>query len=325
VGEQAAIAIDNARMIKALEEQEARLEDQNQTLGTQNQELETQRQQLQLQNLQLLEAARLKSQFLATMSHELRTPMNAIIGFSQLLLRRQGSLTLKQVDMMERILNNGKHLLTLIDEILDLSKIEAGRLELKLEAFDLVTLVKATTEEIRCLAEEKQLTLQVNTDIQNPNVINDSFRLRQILVNLISNAIKFTERGTVEVELKEVSPDQLVCTVKDTGIGIASNDLNHIFEEFRQVDQSLTKKYPGTGLGLAITNSLVQLMKGNISVESKVGQGSTFCLTLPRIVEANSAISGTTPVSSQLKATTPTEGSVLPRTLGGSKTGRLLY
>ena len=325
VGEQAAIAIDNARMIKALEEQEARLEDQNQTLGTQNQELESQRQQLQLQNLQLLEAARLKSQFLATMSHELRTPMNAIIGFSQLLLRRQGSLTLKQVDMMERILNNGKHLLTLIDEILDLSKIEAGRLDLKLEAFDLVTLVKATTEEIRCLAEEKQLTLQVNTDIQNPNVINDSFRLRQILVNLISNAIKFTERGTVEVEVKEVSPDQLVCNVKDTGIGIASNDLNHIFEEFRQVDQSLTKKYPGTGLGLAITNSLVQLMKGNISVESKVGQGSIFRLTLPRIVEANSAISGTTPVSSQLKATTTTEGSVLPRTLGGSKTGRLLY
>jgi two-component system sensor histidine kinase BarA len=153
-----------------------------------------------------LEAARLKSQFLATMSHELRTPMNAVIGFSQLLLRqRQNPLTPQQVDMMERILNNGKHLLTLINEILDLSKIEAGRLDLKLEAFNLVTLVRATIEELRSLADEKHLALQVHTDLQNPNAINDSVRLRQILVNLLSNAIKFTETGSVEVEVKEIS------------------------------------------------------------------------------------------------------------------------
>jgi signal transduction histidine kinase len=199
VGEQAAIAIDNARMIKALEEQEARLEDQNEMLAQQNQELESQRQQVQLQNLQLLEAARLKSQFLATMSHELRTPMNAVIGFSQLLLRqRQNPLTPQQVDMLERILNNGKHLLTLINEILDLSKIEAGRLDLKLETFNLATLVSATTEELRSLADEKHLTLQVHADLQNPNVINDSVRMRQVLVNLLSNAIKFTETGSVQ-------------------------------------------------------------------------------------------------------------------------------
>ena len=324
VGEQAAIAIDNARMIKAMEEQEARLEDQNQTLATQNQELVTQRQQLQLQNLQLLEAARLKSQFLATMSHELRTPMNAIIGFSQLLLRRHSSLTLKQVDMMERILNNGKHLLTLIDEILDLSKIEAGRLELKLDTFDLVALVKSTTEEIRCLADEKQLNLQVITNVKNPNAINDSFRLRQILVNLLSNAIKFTEHGTVEIEVKEVSPEQLVFTVKDTGIGIAPDNLTHIFEEFRQVDQSLTKKYPGTGLGLAITKSLVQLMKGNITVDSQLGLGSTFRLELPRIVESSVLNFGTIAVSAQGMASTQAS-EVSPRTFGKYRTGRLLY
>ncbi len=325
VGEQAAIAIDNARMIKALEEQEARLEHQNERLATQNQELEIQRQQLQLQNLQLLEAARLKSQFLATMSHELRTPMNAVIGFSQLLLRqRQNPLTSQQADMMERILNNGKHLLTLINEILDLSRIEAGRLELKLEAFNLVTLIRATADELRSLAEEKHLALHVHADLQNSNVINDSVRLRQILVNLLSNAIKFTETGSVEVELKEISPDRLLLTVKDTGIGIADQELEHIFEEFRQVDQTLTKKYAGTGLGLAITKSLVQLMQGTITVDSKLGQGSTFRIELPRTVQSSAQSFNKTPKSSHLGAKV-LDGSALPPSLKGSRTGRLLY
>lgn len=324
VGEQAAIAIDNARMINSLEEQETRLEEQNETLFTQNLELETQRQQLQLQNLQLLEAARLKSQFLATMSHELRTPMNSIIGFSQLLLRRQGSLTPKQTDMMQRILNNGKNLLTLIDEILDLSKIEAGRLDLKIETFDVVNLVTSTIEELRCLAEEKKLDLQVNIEVKNPNTINDSFRLRQILVNLLSNAIKFTEQGTVELKVKEADPDQIIFIVKDTGIGIAPDDLKHIFEEFHQVDQSLTKKYAGTGLGLAITKSLVRLMKGNITVESQLGQGSTFCLELSRTVAASApSYDLNTSISAQLTPNTQNNSSS-PRT-PGSKTGRVLY
>jgi len=302
VGEQAAIAIDNARMIRALEEQETRLEFQNEILAQQNQELESQRQQVLrqnqalknqrqqvlLQNLQLLEAARLKSQFLATMSHELRTPMNAVIGFSQLLLRqRQSSLTPQQVDMVERILNNGKNLLTLINEILDLSKIEAGRLELKLETFNLVQLLKATLEELRSLADEKHLELDIQADLHNPNISNDRIRLRQILVNLLSNAIKFTECGKVQVEVKEISSEWLAIIVKDTGIGIAQDNLVHIFEEFRQIDQTTTRKYSGTGLGLAITESLVQLMQGKITVESEVGQGSTFRIELPRQVPAD--------------------------------------
>lgn len=323
VGEQAAIAINNARMINSLEEQETRLEEQNETLATQNLELETQRRQLQLQNLQLLEAARLKSQFLATMSHELRTPMNSIIGFSQLLLRRQSSLTPKQVDMMERILNNGKNLLVLIDEILDLSKIEAGRLDLKIEAFDLVNLVNSTIEELRCLADEKRLALQVNIDIKNPNAINDSFRLRQILVNLLSNAIKFTDQGTVEVKVKEAESDQLVFIVKDTGIGISPDDLEHIFEEFHQVDQSLTKKYPGTGLGLAISKSLVKLMNGNITVESQLGQGSTFCLKLSRTITASTTSNDLPTISAKLEPNTQNNSS--SRRTSGSKPGRVLY
>ncbi|HEY9832107.1 MAG TPA: ATP-binding protein [Stenomitos sp.] len=286
VGEQAAIAIDNARMIKALEEQEKRLEDQNEMLAQKNQELEHQRQQLQLNNLQLLEAARLKSQFLATMSHELRTPMNAVIGFSQLLLRqRQHPLTSQQADMMKRILNNGKHLLALINEILDLSKIGAGRLELKLETFNLMALVRATVDELRSLADERNLTLHVHDYLQNPNVINDSVRLRQILVNLLSNGIKFTEVGSVEVEVKEIAANRLAIAVKDTGIGIAEEELGHIFEEFRQIDQTITRRYPGTGLGLAITKSLVELMQGTIEVESQLGQGSTFRIELPRTVK----------------------------------------
>ncbi len=325
VGEQAAIAIDNARMIKALEEQEARLEDQNEMLAAQNQELEIQRQQVQLQNLQLMEAARLKSQFLATMSHELRTPMNAVIGFSQLLLRqRQNSLTPQQADMLERILNNGKHLLALINEILDLSKIEAGRLELKLEAFNLERLVRATTDELRSLADEKHLALHVYTDLSNPNVINDSVRLRQILSNLLSNAIKFTESGSVQVEVKEISTDRLLLAVKDTGIGIAQDELEHIFEEFRQIDQTTTRKYSGTGLGLAITKSLVQLMQGTITVESQVSQGSTFYIELPRVVQASAqTFNHIATIPAQLGAST-LDGSVLPPPLKASR-GRMLY
>jgi PAS domain S-box-containing protein len=326
VGEQAAIAIDNARMIKALEEQEARLEDQNEQLAAQNQELEHQREQLHLRNLQLLEAARLKSQFLATMSHELRTPMNAVIGFSQLLLRqRQSPLTTQQVDMMERILNNGKHLLTLINEILDLSKIEAGRLELKLEAFNLITLVRSTTDELRALTDEKHLALHVHADLQNTNVINDSVRLRQILVNLLSNAIKFTENGSVEVEVKEISPDQLAISVKDTGIGIAEDNLKHIFEEFRQLDQTTTRKYSGTGLGLAITKSLVQLMQGSITVESNLGQGSTFCLVFPRHLQLTSPSLDDTTDALSHRDTRVLDGAAATPTLQGSQIVRRLY
>jgi PAS domain S-box-containing protein len=284
--EQAAIALNNAQLIHALEEREERLAHQNGMLIRQNQELENQRQQIELQNLKLTEAAQLKSQFLATMSHELRTPMNAIMGFSQLLLR-QKSLGSQPAEMVNRILNNSKSLLALINDILDLSKIEAGRLKLKLTRFNLSSLLLSTTEEVRSLADQKNLILRSESHLTNPWVVNDRDRVRQVLNNLLSNAIKFTDTGRVEVTIRELAPDQIIISVQDTGVGIAQTELEHIFEEFRQVDQSIARKHPGTGLGLAITKWLVHMMQGSISVESQVRQGSTFSVELPREVGVN--------------------------------------
>jgi signal transduction histidine kinase/DNA-binding response OmpR family regulator len=289
--EQAAIALTNAQLINTLEEREERLAFQNTILAQQNHELENQRQQIQIQNLRLTEAAQIKSQFLATMSHELRTPMNAIIGFSQLLLRQnQSPLSAAQIDMVNRILNNGKHLLALINDILDLSKIEAGRLELKPEQFRITDLLAATADELRSLADQKKLQLAINSRLADPFIVNDSSRLRQVIVNLLSNAIKFTEAGTIAVEVREVSHDRLVILVSDTGIGIANEEINRIFEEFRQVDQSMTRRHAGTGLGLAITRWLVQMMGGQITVNSQPGEGSTFRVDLPRTIRTIAAI-----------------------------------
>ncbi|MDF0556771.1 ATP-binding protein [Kamptonema sp. UHCC 0994] len=285
VGKQAAIAINNAQLIEALEKREELLESQNQTLLRQNQELESQRQQIELQNLQLLEAARLKSQFLTTISHELRTPMNAIIGFSELLLRqRQNPITPRQTDMIQRILNNGKNLLALINNILDLSKIEAGRTGLEVEEFDLANLVLCTALEFGALANEKNLAMSVYIYLDNSYIVNDKSRLRQVLINLLSNAVKFTEIGSIYIHVSELSVDRLAIDIRDTGIGISETEITHIFEKFRQVDQTTKRKYPGTGLGLAMTASLIDLMKGTINVESKVGKGSLFRLELPRQV-----------------------------------------
>lgn len=280
------IRVHRAEMQVALANQQLR--ESNLLLIRKNQELEAQRRHIELQNLKLIEASRLKSQFLATMSHELRTPMNAIIGFSQLLLRPKcGELTYKQQDMIQRIFNNGKHLLMLLNEVLDFSKLEAGRLDLKPEVFDLSKLVNATVQEMRSLVEEKNLSLLIQIELQNLVVFNDPTRMRQILTNLLSNAIKFTESGAIAVELKEVSPNQVEIAVCDTGIGIAPADLENIFEAFRQVDQSTTRKYSGTGLGLPIIKALIQMMGGNITVESQLGQGSVFRIQLPRQISSS--------------------------------------
>jgi signal transduction histidine kinase len=296
---QNAIRVYQAEMLVRAANQQLR--ESNELLRHQNKELELQRQQIQLQNLRLLEASRLKSQFLATMSHELRTPMNAIIGFSQLLLRPQkNSLTPKQKDMVQRILNNGKNLLTMLNEILDFSKIEAGRLELQPEPVNLQTIVQSTVEELRSLADEKRLTLDIQQDLSDVNVVNDPQRLRQVLVNLLSNAIKFTDSGRIWIELTEPKPGQVAIAVCDTGIGISDDDLKHIFEAFRQADQSTTRYHMGTGLGLAITHSLVQMMGGEIAVESKLGQGSAFHIRFPRQVTLGNYVPS--PLSSSILA-----------------------
>jgi signal transduction histidine kinase len=278
-----AIRVYRAEIQVALANQ--RLRESHEQLSYKNQELKRQQQQIQMQNFKLLEASRLKSHFLATMSHELRTPMNAIIGFSQILLRPKfGQLTHQQADMVERILNNGKHLLMLLNEVLDFSRLEGGRLDLKPEIFDLSKVINVSVAEMRSLAEAKNISLVIQTDLQNPLAFNDPFRIKQILINLLSNAIKFTESGQIWVEVRELSANRVEIILRDTGIGIASKDFQHIFEAFRQVDQTITRKYSGTGLGLAIVDSLVKMMGGKIFLESNLGVGSMFKIELPRQV-----------------------------------------
>ena len=251
-------------------------------------QIEAQLQQMQLQNLELLEADRLKAQFIATMSHELRTPLNAILGFSSVLLRHfQQRFEPQQFNMIERIFENGRHLLSLIEDVLDFSKLRSNQLELRLEAFDLPDLVNETVAELRPLATHKNLCLQVHLVQDHFSVTNDRVRLRQIVVNLLSNAIKFTDEGQISIQVDLLPGERIEIAVRDTGIGIAEADLSFIFQEFRQANQTMTRTHGGTGLGLAIAQALTDLMGGNIVVESALGQGSTFIADLPRQVRSS--------------------------------------
>lgn len=279
---QSAIRLRQAEDEIALAHQ--RLRDTNELLKQQNQALEAQREQIQRKNLQLVEVSRLKSEFLATMSHELRTPLNAIIGFSQILMRQSGGSDERRQDMLSRILANGKHLLELINDILDFSRIEAGRLELRPEPLNVTDLVSSTVASLRSLAEQKQIELKTDITVSDPNIVNDPNRLRQVLTNLLSNAIKFTEIGSVCVIVRELAADTLEIAVEDTGIGIAADSLPYVFDAFRQVDQSVSRKHQGTGLGLSITSLLLEMMQGQISVESELGRGSCFKVQFPRRV-----------------------------------------
>lgn len=251
---------------------------------TTRKQAEEQLRRVQMQNIELIEADRLKSQFIATISHELRTPMHAILGFSEMLMRRfhqqQDPQTLR---MAECIFRNGKNLLSLIEEMLDFSSLRASTLELRPETLDLVECVTQTIEELRPLALQKALDLHVCASPAQIHTAVDRNRLRQILTNLVSNAVKFTDFGSVTVELQQ-QPETIVLCVRDTGIGISPADCPRIFQGFWQANQSITRPYSGTGLGLAIVKELVDLMGGSISVESQVGQGSTFRVELPSAV-----------------------------------------
>lgn len=230
-------------------------------------------------------ANQLKSNFLANMSHELRTPLNAIIGFSDVMLLGMGSdpLTSKQNDQVTRIRDNSSRLLTLINDILDISRIESGRMELVNRPVDVRKLVQNITNQMQSLANEKKLEFAASVDDSlPPSIVGDEKRLEQIVVNLLSNAFKFTKAGSVI--LKVTCENQMwQLTVRDTGIGIPPHAQETIFEPFRQVDGSSTREYGGVGLGLAITHELVRLMNGQIQLESKRGEGSTFTITLPLI------------------------------------------
>lgn len=280
-----AVRIHKAEL--AVELVNRRLRISNELLIFKNQELERQQQQIKLQNIQLQESYKLKSEFLATMSHELRTPMNAIMGFSQLLLRQYGApLSEQQQNLIQRILNNSKNLLDMINEMLDFSKLEAGRLEIKPQRFNLANLINLTIKELCSLAVQKQLNLRAEVKLKDSYIVQDANFIKRIIVNLVSNAIKFTDTGTVKIKVWEVDPDKIAIAITDTGIGIAPEDREKIFQAFRQLDQGFTRQHSGTGLGLAITQSLVTMMGGKINLESKLNEGSTFTIEIPRKYDA---------------------------------------
>jgi signal transduction histidine kinase len=284
-------AINNAIRIhqaeEAVELANQRLRASNQLLISKNRELKRQQQQIRLQNLKLQESHTLKSEFLATMSHELRTPMNAIMGFSQLLLRQYPDpLPQQQQNLVQRIFNNSKNLLDMINEMLDFSKIEAGKLEISPQRLDLEQLVRITVEELRSLAVQKQLSLNTEIDLSDRFLVQDYSFIKRTLINLISNAIKFTESGEVSLKAREKDDTTVAIAIADTGIGIATTDRKKIFQAFRQGDQSFTRQHAGTGLGLAISDSLVKMMGGKILLESELGRGSTFTIEIPRRYDA---------------------------------------
>jgi signal transduction histidine kinase len=241
-------------------------------------------------NRQLAEASQHKSQFLANMSHELRTPLNAIIGVSEML--REDAEALKQdTEPLDRVLGAGRHLLALINDILDLSKIEAGRMELQLEDFALAPVIDNVAKTIEPLAAKNQNRVAVSCDTVE-SLYADQMRLRQALLNLTSNANKFTERGSISIDARqgqENGRDWVTIAVADTGIGMTPEQMGKLFQEFSQADASTTRKYGGTGLGLAISKRFCQMMGGDITVESEPGHGSTFTIRLPRIVEVGKA------------------------------------
>jgi signal transduction histidine kinase len=247
--------------------------------------------EIQDKSRQLAEASQHKSQFLANMSHELRTPLNAIIGVSEML--REDAEALKQdTEPLDRVLGAGRHLLALINDILDLSKIEAGRMELHLEDFALAPLINGVVKTVEPLTAKNGNQLVVRCDGAIGSLHADSMRLRQALLNLMSNANKFTERGTITVDVRqgpENGRDWVTVAVADTGIGITPEQMGKLFQEFSQASSTTASKYGGTGLGLAISKRFCQMMGGDITVESEVGRGSTFTIRLPRIVEAAKA------------------------------------
>jgi signal transduction histidine kinase len=252
--DQAVIAIQNVRLFREIQEKSAQLEVANKH----------------------------KSEFLANMSHELRTPLNAIIGFSEVLIERMfGEVNEKQAEYLKDIHESGRHLLSLINDILDLSKIEAGRMELELSSFDLPSAVSNAMTLVRERAQRHGIQLGLDMDPRLGEFEADERKVKQILLNLLSNAVKFTpDGGRVDVSAK-LDTDKVEIAVKDTGIGIAPEDHAAVFEEFKQVGRDYTRKAEGTGLGLALTRRLVELHGGEIALESALGKGSTFTVRLP--------------------------------------------
>lgn len=241
----------------------------------------------------MLEASRLKSEFLANMSHELRTPLNAIIGFSELMYKgKVGALAPNHKEYLGDILSSARHLLQLINDVLDLAKVESGKMEIRPEEVDLTSLIREVRDVVRGLASSKRITIEQEVAAEVDNVFIDASRTKQILYNYLSNAIKFTpDEGRILVRASPLEAGEqddadawFRLEVIDTGIGISEDALGKLFVEFQQLDASTAKKYAGTGLGLALTKRLAEAHGGRVEVKSTFGQGSVFSVVLPRNV-----------------------------------------
>jgi signal transduction histidine kinase/DNA-binding response OmpR family regulator len=284
-----ALATELNRRIEEIIGLQAKLEAHNEALNAHNEELALLSAQAQASN-------RLKSEFLANMSHELRTPLNSIIGYTELVLTEEGlDLDPQSRQNLEIVQRNARHLLALINDILDLSKIEAGRLSVYPEPFDAQAVLEAVVAMTRPMAEQKHLGLRLSLAPGLGPIVSDETKVRQIVLNLVTNAIKFTESGDVNISLVPMGATRWAVVVSDSGIGIAPEYQALVFEEFRQVDQGSTRAAGGTGLGLSIARKLARLLQGDLTLESAPGRGSTFTLELPRKLAVASVPSGPAP------------------------------
>lgn len=285
-----------------LEFQNMELESQKNELTAQASELSEQNSELEMQKKQLSESNKLKSSFLSNMSHELRTPLNSVIALSGVLIRRLlGKIPEEEFGYLSVIERNGRNLLVLINEILDLSRIESGREELEIGVFNLNSLIDDVVQMVEPQAVQKNIVLRFVPDSNLPEVESDSEKCRHILQNIVANAVKFTEEGCVEVSTS-INDAQVCVSVEDTGIGIEKDYISAIFDEFRQADGSNSRKYGGTGLGLAIARKYAEILGGNIEVSSTPGVGSCFVFILPLRYNEQGAV--TVDESSDLAANT---------------------
>ena len=239
--------------------------------------------ELEEQNRRIQEANRLKSEFLANMSHELRTPLNAVIGFAEILVDgKVGAVNDDQREFLGDILTSGQHLLQLINDVLDLAKIEAGKMELELETFPLRKVIDEVCAIMRPTALKRRILIDIEQTSPVETVTLDQRKFKQVLYNLLSNAVKFSpDHGKVAIVFGADSNQQLQLAVKDSGIGIKAEDMPRIFREFEQLDSGAARRFPGTGLGLALTKRIIDLHSGSISVHSEPDKGSTFTVVLP--------------------------------------------
>jgi signal transduction histidine kinase/CheY-like chemotaxis protein/HAMP domain-containing protein len=288
-----------------LEMQNTELEQQKTEMTAQSIELSEQNRELEIQKHQLKEASRLKTNFLSNMSHELRTPLNSVIALSGVLNRRLANkISEEEFSYIGVIERNGKHLLSLINDILDISRIESGREEVEITKFNPKSLVEEVTSMIKPQVDLSKIEIIQTGDVIEIQLSSDMQKCQHILQNLISNAVKFTERGIVEIKTTSTNK-QVIISVIDSGIGISADHIQHIFDEFRQADGSTSRKYGGTGLGLAIAKKYANLLGGNISVTSVLEKGSTFTLTLPLEYNADKRIIDVPEISHFTKAINP--------------------